>query len=215
MKKLLFLVIAIVCVACSETAQEKKTVQEKKYVQEAIDLNTKAVQLLMRNLGNKDSLNQALTWLNEALALDSTYLNAYGSKVHVLQGLSRYDEVPATMDEAIKQIPDYHGFTFMKGVMLEADGRKEEAAELYKKALELCESQMKVKNDVGLFCDYYMLKYFVHGIETTPDEMTAAIPSSFTEEEQKRVVSFIEMVRSHKMTYKDMKEGLIEQNKRK
>ena len=53
--------------------------QQKKYSQEAIDLNDRATEIMLRNLSNKDSIAEVLNLLDKAIALDQSYITAYGN----------------------------------------------------------------------------------------------------------------------------------------
>lgn len=59
--------------------------QQKKYSQEAIDLNDRATEIMLRNLSNKDSIAEVLNLLDKAIALDQSYITAY-----VIVSVNRY-----------------------------------------------------------------------------------------------------------------------------
>ena len=76
--------------------------QQKKYSQEAIDLNDRATEIMLRNLSNKDSIAEALNLLDKAIALDQSYITAYGNKVNAARK-SKVDDNTARM-QSIKQL---------------------------------------------------------------------------------------------------------------
>lgn len=78
--------------------------QQKKYSQEAIDLNDRATEIMLRNLSNKDSIAEVLNLLDKAIALDQSYITAYGNKVNLLLSEEEYDQAIKTLDEAINTI---------------------------------------------------------------------------------------------------------------
>ncbi len=138
--------------------------QQKKYPQEAIDLNNRAMEIRIHNLSNKDSIAKVLNMLDKAIALDKSYITAYGNKVNILLSEEEYDKAIKTLDEAIKYNPEQHGFYLLKAKALEEQGQSEEALAFYKKALETCENQMRKNPAVGSFLDSYFLKYCIYGI---------------------------------------------------
>lgn len=176
--------------------------QQKKYPQEAIDLNNRASEIWLRNLSNKDSIAEVLNLLDKAIALDQSYITAYGNKVNILLSEKEYDKAIKTLDEAIKYNPEQHGFYLLKAKALEEQGQPEKALLFYKKALETCEIQMKKNPAVGSFLDSYFLKYCIYGIDTPVSEVISAIPASFTDEQRKSITGFLDMVGSFKK-YKD------------
>ena len=177
--------------------------QQKKYSQEAIDLNDRATEIMLRNLSNKDSIAEVLNLLDKAIALDQSYITAYGNKVNLLLSEEEYDQAIKTLDEAIKYNPEQHGFYLLKAKALEEQGQSEEALAFYKKALETCEIQMKKNPAVGSFLDSYFLKYCIYGIDTPASEVISAIPTSFTDEQRKSITVFLDAVGSFKK-YKDV-----------
>ena len=195
MKKL-FLITVIFFSFISVSAQQKK------YSNEAIRLNNRAMEIRLRNLSSKDSITKVLNLLDEAIALDQSYITAYGNKVDLLLSEEEYDKALKTLDEAIKYNPEHHGFYLLKARVLEVQGQAEEATDLYKKALETCEIQMKKNPAVGSFLDSYFLKYCIYGIDTPANEVVSAIPASFTDEQRKSITGFLDMGGSFKK-YKD------------
>ena len=177
--------------------------QQKKYSQEAIDLNDRATEIMLRNLSNKDSIAEVLNLLDKAIALDQSYITAYGNKVNILLSEEEYDKAMKTLDEAIKYNPEQHGFYLLKAKALEEQGQSEEALAFYKKALETCEIQMKKNPTVGSFLDSYFLKYCIYGIDTPASEVISAMPTSFTDEQRKSITVFLDAVGSFKK-YKDV-----------
>lgn len=190
--------------------------QQKKYSQEAIDLNNRATEIMLRNLSNKDSIAEVLNLLDKAIALDQSYITAYGNKVNLLLSEEEYDKAIKALDEAIKYNPEQHGFYLLKAKALEEQGQSEEALAFYKKALETCEIQMKKNPAVGSFLDSYFLKYCIYGIDTPASEVISAMPTSFTDEQRKSITVFLDAVGSFKK-YKDVfiKNGSRPLNQRK
>ena len=151
-----------------------------------------------------------LNLLDKAIALDQSYITAYGNKVNILLSEKEYDKAIKTLDEAIKYNPEQHGFYLLKAKALEEQGQPEEALLFYKKALETCKIQMKKNPAVGSFLDSYFLKYCIYGIDTPVSEVISAIPASFTDEQRKSITGFLDMVGSFKK-YKDgfVKNGIL------
>ena len=60
--------------------------------QEAVALNNKAYDIVVRNVGNRDSLSCAIKWYEKSIAADSTYVNAYLAAAQYLIQLYRDTE---------------------------------------------------------------------------------------------------------------------------
>lgn len=170
--------------------------QQKKPAQEATDLDKRAWEVYMHHSSNQDTITKALKLLDKAIDLDHNCTSAYGKKINILKENRRYNECLNTLDEAIKYHPQRHDFYLMKGAVLEKLNRIDESSAIYKKALELCESRLKENPTVGTFIDSYFLKYCVYRTDIPNSEVIAAIPSSFTEDERKQVIGFMDMIGS-------------------
>ena len=179
--------------------------QKRDVQQEVIDLNKRALELYMRNLSNKDSMTMALELLDKAISLDCKSVTTYGNKLNILKFNHKYDEMLNTLDEAIRNNPNEYGLYLMKGAALEKLERMDEAVPVYKKALELCEDRLEQKPLATTFMDCFFLKYCVYGIDTPASEVIAAIPSSFTETERKKVADLMDMIGS----FKRLKSSLV------
>ena len=172
--------------------------QQSENQSEVMELNKKALELNGRNLSNKDSIAKVLDLLDKAISMDNKSVITYGNKINILKFNHKYDEALKTLNEAISYNPKVYSLYLMKGAILEKLERVDEATPMYKKALELCEDRLSQKPFASTFIDYFFLKYCVYGIDTPTHEVMAAIPSSMTENEKKKITNFMEMIGTFK-----------------
>lgn len=163
------------------------TMAQQQYSPAAIAKFNEAAMLSVHYGYEKDSLKKVIRLLDEAIALDSTYLKAYDYKVNWLDKLGRQEEALEIVDKVQKYIPNdplWHG---QKGILLDKLNRPEEAHAEFLQALQLLEKKMKDVPTVNDFFNYLFIKRTVDGKELSNKEIEDLIPASFTEKERQDV----------------------------
>ncbi len=87
-------------------------------------------------------MNEALNYLNLAIALDRNFYDAYLNKSSTLRGLGKYQEAIIPLKELLRR-KNYPEGIFMLGLLYEKTGNEDLAKELYKKAVEAYEKRLK------------------------------------------------------------------------
>nr|WP_302830322.1 tetratricopeptide repeat protein [uncultured Bacteroides sp.] len=149
----------------------------------AIAKNNEAVRLYW----HRDSIEKAFRLLDEAIAIDSTYILAYGNKVSWLDKLGRQEEALEMVDKVQKYIPNDPLWYGQRGILLYKLNRPEEAHAEFLQALQLLEKKMKDVPTVNDFFNYLFIKRTVDGKELSNKEIEDLIPTSFTEKERQDV----------------------------
>lgn len=163
------------------------TMAQQQYSPAAIAKFNEAAMLSVHYGYEKDSLKKVIRLLDEAIALDSTYLKAYDYKVNWLDKLGRQEEALEIVDKVQKYIPNdplWHG---QKGILLDKLNRPEEAHAEFLQALQLLEKKMKDVPTVNDFFNYLFIKRTVDDKELSNKEIEDLIPASFTEKERQDV----------------------------
>jgi len=88
--------------------------------------------------------------VKKALALDQRSADAYGAQSEVLDDEGRSADAIASVQKAIDLAPDYWRWPVVKGNYYYAGGKLEEAAEQYRKAVELTPDNSTALLDLGL-----------------------------------------------------------------
>ena len=131
MKKLLVITLVLVLplefIACS--CHKNKG---PKIVDRARQFNNSAVRAL-----DEKHPEAALSLIDEAVALDPQFFQAYANKAAILAALKREDEAIKTLGALLAKKPDYAQAYIPLGLLLERAGKPNEAAPHFRKALEL------------------------------------------------------------------------------
>ena len=172
----------------------------QEYVPAAVEKNNQAVKLMFR----PDSLEQAVLLLDEAIAIDSSYVLAYMHKAQCLDRLKRFPEALQTCLSAEKYALENSYYYTLKGVYLEKNGDVEAAHIAYQKSFMLFGEELKKTPHPNVCINYLMVKYLCDGKEMSEQEMEELIPASFTADERKDVLEFVRTV-----GFKQMRQGLL------
>ncbi|WP_288088272.1 tetratricopeptide repeat protein [Bacteroides acidifaciens] len=162
----------------------------QEYVPTAIEKNNQAVKLMFR----PDSLEKAILLLDEAIAIDSSYVLAYTHKSQCLDRLGRVQEALQTCLSAEKYALENPYYYTLKGVYLEKSGKVEVAHKAYQKSFMLFGEELKKKPDANVCINYIMAKYLYDGKEMSGQEMESLMPVTFTASEKKDVLDFFKTV---------------------
>jgi tetratricopeptide (TPR) repeat protein len=137
MKKIVFFFL-ILFVACTNSKEIKQV--DHKPSQEVIDLNNKAVSIfeaqLQEDLKDMFVLREALSYLNEAITLDSTYVYSYLNKISIYKHLEIYDSAAIQYKIVSKIDTKKPEYILGEGIMLEKIGDHGRANEKYLAAIQ-------------------------------------------------------------------------------
>lgn len=186
-----YLVMSLLCLCgCTVQAQDKEKEIGKRdsqavvsLRQEAIVKNNRAVQTVMNSLGNPDSLRYALTLLDEAIALDSTYEQAYANKITYLKQLHRPKEALLVARQMMRMSPGSPYQVLGYALLEESVGDKTVSVKYYNEALQLFDRRLKDNpNDFPLQLNRAFALYFAKGKETALESMQQLIRDSQDDE---------------------------------
>lgn len=143
---------------------------------QAIEKNVQAVNTIHGHIGNADSINKAISLLDEAIAIDPSYKLAYGNKAQYLLMLGEKKRALDTILQ-IKEIASEDPFYLLyKGMLLEANGNKAMALEDYTKGTLLFEKNLKENPTEGDFMNYMLGLYLRDNKIYSVDEIEKTKP---------------------------------------
>jgi tetratricopeptide (TPR) repeat protein len=142
--------------------------QETSEKQKALELNNKAGYLYQKSWRDPKKVNKVLALYDEAIKLDSLYINPYWGKALVLRELGRRKAALKVLDRLATVHSESPGYWSMGGYILEKMGRKKEAKKRYLLDIAKCDTIIKKFPD-SLTIDTKLLKanlmIFVNGKE--------------------------------------------------
>lgn len=162
----------------------------QEYVPAAIEKNNQAVKLMF----HPDSLEKAILLLDEAIAIDRSYVLAYTHKSQCLDRLGRVPEALQTCLSAEEYALENPYYYTLKGIYLEKNGKVEDAHNAYQKSFMLFGEELKKKPDANVCINYIMAKYLCDGKEMPDQEMESLMPVTFTAAEKRDVLDFFKKV---------------------
>ncbi|MEY8685310.1 hypothetical protein AB9N12_03905 [Bacteroides sp. AN502(2024)] len=142
----------------------------------------------------QDSLEKAILLLDEAIAIDSSYVLAYTHKSQCLDRLGRVREALQTCLSAEKYALENPYYYTLKGIYLEKNGKLKAMHCAYQKSFILLGEELKKKPDANVCINYIMAKYLNDGKEMSVQEMESLMPATFTVAEKKNVLDFFKTV---------------------
>jgi len=162
-RRTLFLIVLLLA-SCTE--REKKSDHGKSIItyrpdSTALKLNNRAVQLIGDAAHTYDTLKEALydsaiTYLSQAIEIDSLYLLAYTNKAQALQRKGSLEEALEVLNQVEIIKPDFAEVLMGQGFLLEKMGKKELAEQEYWKAFEVYSKRLendpendKVQSDIA------------------------------------------------------------------
>lgn len=143
MKKCISLSLLLFLVVSCE-GQNKKFTQ---YDKEAIQLNNRAMDILVNNHNNRDSLKVAIALLERAIKIDSTYTLAYNNKVSILCKIGDFDSAIKTLDMVLLVNENLFEAKTLKGWIFEKTGNITKAQEMYNMVLN--DYNQRLANDTA------------------------------------------------------------------
>jgi tetratricopeptide (TPR) repeat protein len=109
---------------------------EKKYDKEVIELNNRAIELM---ISNPDS---ALIILDKATEIDETYYVAYSNKVNIYISNGNFDQAIHSAKKEVHAKPDLAEAVTMLGMLYDYTGQIDKAGEQYDKAIDLYNNRL-------------------------------------------------------------------------
>nr|WP_302830321.1 hypothetical protein [uncultured Bacteroides sp.] len=161
------------------------TMAQQQYSPAAIAKFNEAGVLYLHHRSVKDSLEKAFSLLDEAIAIDSTYMKAYDYKVNWLDRLGKQEEALEIVDKVKKYTPNNPLWYGQRGILLYKLKRPEEARAEFLQAVQLLEKKVKATPTPSEFYNYLLFKGFVDNKQLSDKEIEDLIPTSFTEAERK------------------------------
>lgn len=110
----------------------------------AVQKNNQAVKAVIHS-NNPDSLNKAISLLDEAIAIEPSYQLAYGNKAKYLMALGEKEKALRTILEIEKLASQDPYYLLEKGMLLEENAKQDLALEAYKQATSIFEKRLKDK----------------------------------------------------------------------
>jgi tetratricopeptide (TPR) repeat protein len=139
----IWFLIAVFVTSCMERGKKSDHVDsifEYKPDSIALVLNNRAVRLISDAAHTYDTLknvmyDSAITYLNQAIEIDSLYLLAYTNKAQALQQKGSLKEALVVLNQVEGIKPDFAEVILAQGFLLEKMGKLERANEKYGQAL--------------------------------------------------------------------------------
>jgi tetratricopeptide (TPR) repeat protein len=111
---------------------------KENYKKEAIELNNRAIELMV---SNSDS---ALLLLNKATVIDETYYVAHNNKVNIYISNGDFDQAIHSAKKGVKAKPDLVEAVTILGMLYDYTGQTDKANEQYQKAIDLYNIQLTI-----------------------------------------------------------------------
>ena len=111
--------------------------------QKAIELNGEAAKLFSKVYSSKDTADQAIELLDQAIASDSLYRPAHWNKASLLCRRGERKEALKALDRLARIQPDFIGILSWGGNILERMGQKEKAKKRYLRDIAKCNAIIK------------------------------------------------------------------------
>jgi len=140
---------------------------QDQYNLKSIELNDQAIKRMRQGMMSsgkekEDYYNKALKLFNEAIEIDSSFINSYDNKVSILVDLKRYTEAIDVLELKLMRQPDLAEGYFFLGLLYESINDTVNAYKFYNKSIDIFEeriSQGKMieANEINLACSYIMI----------------------------------------------------------
>ncbi len=119
--------------------------QKKSNTQTAIELNSKAVTLIM-----SQKYDSALVLLDSSIVADKKFSNAYANKITIYRKLKEYDKALKEAEKLMKLRPDFaENLTFI-GILYEEKGKSGKALQFYLRSIELYNKRILSNTDLKI-----------------------------------------------------------------
>jgi len=142
MKQILILLIFSGLISC-----EKKEIKSIQYNSKAIEINNKAVKLMINH-----KLDSALILYDKAIKLDDKYYLPHSNKIGIYLELKEYDKALLESELVIKKKPDLAEGWFFSGLLNEKQGNIDKSITYYKKSIEIFTNRInnsEKENDIN------------------------------------------------------------------
>lgn len=151
---------------------------------DAVRKNNEAIELMKFHWPDSDSIRKAIRLFDEAIRIDSSYGLAYTNKIQHLLYLGEKEkalEVSLQIEHLEKDNPEYY---VHRGMLLEVNGRTEEAQQSYAKAIPLQEKRFRKEKELGALMNYAFALYIKDGKERTLEEVAGDLAEEVLAEDK-------------------------------
>lgn len=146
--------VAVMALSCTFRANSRDnmscitndSLQKLEVRQKAMEKNNYAICMKM-NIDNLDTLNKAARLLGEAIAIDSSYILAYGNLAQLQTAMGQVEEAIYTLKLAHRRDPNYKGIPFVIGEYYDLLSEGDSAQKYYNKSLDIYNRAIKAYPD--------------------------------------------------------------------
>lgn len=157
----------------------------------AVQKNNQAIAIATRNFTNTDSLNQVISLLDEAIAIDPSYKLAYANKTVYLMRLGEKEKALATIMRMEKLCVKDPYYLMGKGMLLEVNDNKLLASENYKQTVSLFEKRLNEKPVEPDLMNYLLALYLRDDKMYSLEEVEQKYPNVFKPETRQHITGMM------------------------
>ena len=157
----------------------------------AVQKNNQAIAIATRNFTNTDSLNQVISLLDEAIAIDPSYKLAYANKTVYLMRLGEKEKALATIMRMEKLCVKDPYYLMGKGMLLEVNDNKLLESENYKQTLSLFEKRLNEKPVEPDLMNYLLALYLRDDKMYSLEEVEQKYPNVFKPETRQHITGMM------------------------
>lgn len=198
-RRTLFLIALLVasCIERDKKSDHVESIFAYKPDSIALKLNNRAVLLIGDAAHTYDTLksvlyDSAITYLNQAIEIDSSYLLAYTNKAQALQRKGSLEEAVEVLSKAEMIKPDFAEVLMGQGFLLEKMGKVELADKKYGQALKAYEKRLDDETrKIKAQSDIAFLYVFLEDKNKAIDEIQNLVLENPDNDELKAMEGFI------------------------
>lgn len=162
---------------------------------QAVEKNNEAVGYIQRfQTDNPDSVKRAIDLLDEAIAIDPSYRLAYSNKIQFQMYLKDKEGALETFSQ-LERLGALDPVRLLyKGMLLELNGRKKEAMDVYAQVVSLFRKQLEEKPDVTVLMNYALAVYLKDGKKYAYDDLNKKMPEEMASGKNDVMRGFLDKV---------------------
>ena len=143
---------------------------------------------------NPDSVKRAIDLLDEAIAIDPSYRLAYSNKIQFQMYLKDKEGALETFSQ-LERLGALDPVRLLyKGMLLELNGRKKEAMDVYAQVVSLFRKQLEEKPDVTVLMNYALAVYLKDGKKYAYDDLNKKMPEEMASGKNDVMRGFLDKV---------------------
>ncbi len=155
----------------------------------AVELNNKAM-TLVPFIDNEDSIRKAITLLDNATSIDSSYFLGHFNKLMFYNQLKQFDKAVVTVNRLIRLRPDAHDLYLTGGILYERVGDTTASTNYFKKSLVICNKVLDTMNasnrNYQMLVENKAINLIMLGDTLAANQILIKLYESQTNEEQKK-----------------------------